>query len=80
MVSVKACRVTSYLAASSESSVVYIMKSREPSINSCGTEQVTVIVVDVIPAYTTRKILPLRYHLNKDSTSYFIPKLRPSLQ
>ena len=48
---VKAFRVTQCLAASSKRSAVYKIISWGPSTDHCGTEQVMVILVDVIPAY-----------------------------
>ena len=66
------------LAASSERSAVYKMKSRGLSTDPCVTGHVTVIVVDVIPAYTAWIVLPVRYDLNRDNASPLILKSRSS--
>ena len=69
MSSANAFSVTLCLIASSERSAVYKIKSMEPS-----TQHVMVIVVDVIAAYTTQKVLPVRYDLNQDNASPLIQK------
>ena len=74
MSSAKPFRVTPCLVASFETSAVYKMKSRGPSTDSRGAEHVMDIVVDVIPTYTTQKVLPVRYDLNQDNASSLTQK------